>query len=250
MISFVKCAVWWCCQLLRLSNLGDINIQHWWNDIDRQNRNTKRKPVPVPLGVPRILPTRALDWTWASAVRDRWLSYGKARSVVNSVVSSCSLALNMICFLIFVQLAFLYRRVPEELIYPSVWNARIQIAFIHSVVQSAWLSIVHLNKALHIRKSACSRRWVTWHAKGVASWGLKTRHIFSYITPRNTTFQWMCVSIKSEAEWQLATCRTHRDSEVIYVIKKKEICLMCVFVLKTFLSVLVNQTVTFSRYKK
>jgi hypothetical protein len=89
------------------------------------------------------------------------------------------------------------------------------------------------------------RSWVTWHAKGVASWGLKTRHIFSCITPRNTTFPW--ISVRWVWRWMALTSILLNPQEFrIYIrnfiCKKKKLDMfnMCVC-FKDFFSVLVNQ---------
>ena len=49
-----------------------MSIWHWWNDINRENWNTRRKPVPMSLDPPRIILAWPWDWTGASALGDRW----------------------------------------------------------------------------------------------------------------------------------------------------------------------------------
>jgi hypothetical protein len=46
-----------------------VNIQQWWNDIDRKTEGLREKPVPVPLYPPQIPHGLPWAWTWASVVR-------------------------------------------------------------------------------------------------------------------------------------------------------------------------------------
>jgi hypothetical protein len=48
--------------------------EQWWNDTDSGKPNNWEKPVPVPLCPPKIPHGLIWVWTWASVVRDWWLT--------------------------------------------------------------------------------------------------------------------------------------------------------------------------------